>query len=219
MRDKVSSIEQVMSKITAGMTIMVGGFMGIGSPTALMQALATGPADALTIICNDAARPDFQVGKVVAAGKVKEYIASHIGLNPQLGKMMADDQVRVTLVPQGTLVEQIRAAGAGLGGVLTPTGVGTEVAVGKEIKNIAGKDYLIELPLGGDVALLKAHKVDRGGNAVFRASARNFNPIMATACSYVAIEAEEIVETGQIEPDQVMLPGIFVNAVVAATVS
>ena len=211
---KVTTYEAVMANFKDGQTIMVGGFMTVGSPETLMDALLASGARDLTIICNDGGIPGKGTGKLVASKVISDYIASHIGLNPQLGQQMNAGQVNVTLVPQGTLAEQIRCGGAGLGGVLTPTGVGTLVEKGKELIQVNGKTYLLETPLKGDIALIKAHRSDRNGNLVFRKSARNFNPLMAPACAYVIAEVEHIEDTGTIDPDHVMLPGIYVDAIV-----
>ena len=144
----------------------------------------------------------------------KRVIVSHIGTNPETGRQMNANELAVDLVPQGTLAERIRSAGFGLGGILTPTGVGTPVEAGKQKLTIDGKDYLLELPIKADVALVKAYKADKAGNLVFRKAARNFNPLMATAADLVIVEAQNIVEIGEIDPDEVMTPGIFVNYLV-----
>jgi acetate CoA/acetoacetate CoA-transferase alpha subunit len=145
---------------------------------------------------------------------VKKIIASHIGTNPETGRQMIAGETVVELVPQGTLAERIRAGGAGLGGILTPTGLGTVVEEGKEKLLVNGKEYLLELPLRADIALLKAYKADKAGNLIYRQSARNFNPIMALAADLVIVEVEEVVEVGEIKPDEVMTPGILVDKVV-----
>ena len=213
--NKTLSIDKAMEKVADGMTIMFGGFMAVGTPEMLVDAvLAKGLKD-LTIICNDAGVPGQGTGKLVTARVIKKYIASHVGLNPEFGKQMSAGDIEVELVPQGTLAERIRAGGAGLGGFLTPTGVGTEVQNGKQVINMDGKDFLLEKPLKGDVGMIKAYIADEAGNLVFRKSARNFNPLIATACNYVIAEVEKIVPIGEIDPDHVMLPGIFVDAIVA----
>jgi acetate CoA/acetoacetate CoA-transferase alpha subunit len=212
--NKVQTIEQAISKIEDGASIMLGGFMAVGTPEKLVDATIKRGVKNLTIICNDAAIPGVGAGKFVDAGVIKKYITNHIGLNPVIGKQMREGEVEVVLTPQGTFAERIRAGGAGLGGFLTPTGVGTLVQEGKKVITMEGKDYLLELPLTADVALIKAHRADRSGNLVFRKSARNFNPLMATACEYVVVEAEHIEDVGSIDPDAVMLPGIFIDAVV-----
>ncbi len=197
-----------------GSVVMFGGFMGCGNPFALVDALIARDAKDLIYIANDCSFPDVGVGKLVVQKRLKKVIATHIGLNPECGKQMADGSLEVELVPQGTLAERIRAAGAGLGGILTPTGVGTPVEEGKQVLNINGKDYLLELPLFAEVALVKAWKADTAGNLIYRRSARNFNPLMATAAKLVIAEAEEIVPVGSLDPDQIHTPAIFVDHLV-----
>lgn len=211
---KIISAAEAAAKVQAGMTVMVGGFLGCGTPQSLVdQVLADGTKD-LTLVCNDTAFPDSGVGKLVVSRQFKRVIVSHIGTNPETGRQMNANELAVDLVPQGTLAERIRSAGFGLGGILTPTGVGTPVEAGKQKLTIDGKDYLLELPIKADVALVKAYKADKAGNLVFRKAARNFNPLMATAAKVVIVEAQNIVEIGEIDPDEVMTPGIFVNYLV-----
>ena len=211
---KIISAAEAAAKVQAGMTVMVGGFLGCGTPQSLVdQVLADGTKD-LTLVCNDTAFPDSGVGKLVVSRQFKRVIVSHIGTNPETGRQMNANELAVDLVPQGTLAERIRSAGFGLGGILTPTGVGTPVEAGKQKLTIDGKDYLLELPIKADVALVKAYKADKAGNLVFRKAARNFNPLMATAAHVVIVEAQNIVEIGEIDPDEVMTPGIFVNYLV-----
>ncbi|MGL4977037.1 MAG: CoA transferase subunit A, partial [Cetobacterium sp.] len=167
----------------------------------------------LTLIANDTSFPDFERGKLILNKRVKKAIVSHIGTNPETGKQMNSGELEVELVPQGTLAERIRAAGAGLGGILTPTGVGTIVQEGKEIIEIDNKKYLLEKPLKADVALIYGTKVDSFGNISFFGSTRNFNTIMATAGDIVIVEADEIVE-GSLEPNEIVIPGIFIDYVV-----
>lgn len=212
--DKVTTIDMAVSRIKDGNSIMIAGFMTVGTPQLLVDALIASGVKDLTIICNDAGTPGTGAGKIVDARIISKYITNHIGLNPVCGKQMSDGELDVTLIPQGTMAERIRAGGAGIGGFLTPTGVGTVVEQGKQVMNIDGKDYLLELPLKADVALIKAHRADRSGNLIFRKSARNFNPLMATACEYVIVEAEHIEDVGCLDPDAVMLPGIFIDAIV-----
>ena len=211
---KIISAAEAAAKVQDGMTVMVGGFLGCGTPQSLVdQVLAQGTKD-LTLVCNDTAFPDAGVGKLVVSRQFKKVIVSHIGTNPETGRQMNAGELDVDLVPQGTLAERIRSAGFGLGGILTPTGVGTPVEAGKQKLTIDGKDYLLELPIKADVALIKAYKADKAGNLVFRKAARNFNPLMATAAQLVVVEAQNIVEIGEIDPDEVMTPGIFVNYLV-----
>ena len=211
---KIISAAEAAAKVKDGMTVMVGGFLGCGTPQLLVdQLLALGTKD-LTLVCNDTAFPDAGVGKLIVAKQFKKVSVSHIGTNPETGRQMNAGELEVELVPQGTLAERVRSAGFGLGGILTPTGVGTPVETGKQKLTINGKEYLLELPIFADVALVKAYKADKAGNLVYRRSARNFNPLMATAAPVVIVEAENIVETGEIDPDEVMTPGIFVNYLV-----
>jgi acetate CoA/acetoacetate CoA-transferase alpha subunit len=209
--EKVIGIDQALEKVKDGMTVMVGGFLGVGNPPALVDALVKKGVKNLTLIANDTARPELGIGKLVVNKQLKKVIASHIGTNAETGRQMIAGELSVDLVPQGTLAERIRCGGAGLGGFLTPTGVGTTVEDGKQRLVIGGKSYLMELPLRADVALLSAHKADKFGNLVFRLSTRNFNPIMAYAADVVIVEAKQIVETGQIEPDEVMVTGVVVD--------
>ena len=209
-----------MKKITAqeaaalvqdGMTVMIGGFMSNGTPEILMDALVAKGVKNLTVIANDSGTPGTGIGKLVEAGAVKRLIASHIGLNPLTGQLMHDGAMEVLLVPQGTLAEQIRAGGAGLGGVLTPTGLGTSVAEGKDVVTVDGRDYLLEKPLRADVALLRGSVVDEAGNVFYKGTTRNFNPLMALAADVVIAAAEELVPTGTIACEAIVTPGILVD--------
>jgi acetate CoA/acetoacetate CoA-transferase alpha subunit len=210
----IISLAEAMEKVEDGMTLMIGGFLGVGTPEKLVDGVIGKNVKNLTVIANDTALPDKGIGKLVVNHQLKKVIVSHIGTNPETGRQMHAQEIEVELVPQGTLAEQIRAGGFGLGGILTPTGVGTPVEIGKQKLTINGHDYLLELPLKADVALIRAAKADKAGNLVFRKSARNFNPLMATAAEVVIVEAQEIVEVGMIDPDEVMTPGIFVTYLV-----
>ncbi len=211
---KVITINDAITKVKDSMTLMIGGFLGTGSPESLIDALVEKGVKELTIIANDTAYTDKGIGKLIMNHQAKKVIVSHIGTNPETGRQMNAGEVEVDLVPQGTLAERIRAGGAGLGGVLTPTGLGTVVAESKQVACVDGRDYLLEKSLRADIALLKAHRADKAGNLVFRRTARNFNPLMGMAADIVIAEADEIVETGAIDPDAVMLPGILVNYLV-----
>lgn len=211
---KITTIEQAMQKIEDDMTLMIGGFLAVGTPEVFVDALVAQGTKQLTVIANDTAFPDKGIGKLVVNGLLKKVIVSHIGTNPETGRKMNTGELEVELLPQGTLAERVRAGGAGLGGILTPTGIGTIVAEGKEVINVDGKEFLLEKPLRADVALIKAYKADTAGNLIFERSARNFNPLMAMAAKVVVVEAENIVEAGQIDPDQVMTPGIFIDWIV-----
>ncbi len=211
---KVATIAQAMEAVQDSMTVMIGGFLGVGTPENLIDELLTKGTKNITVIANDTAMPDKGIGKLIVSRQLKEVVVSHIGTNPETGRQMNASELEVKLVPQGTLAEQIRAGGSGLGGVLTPTGLGTIVAEGKDIIKVDGRDFLLEKPLKADVALIKAHTADKAGNLLFHGSARNFNPLMAMAAQVVIVEAENIVEVGQINPDQVMTSGIFVHWIV-----
>lgn len=211
---KVTTMAHAMEAVQDGMTVMIGGFLGVGTPENLIDELLTKGTKNITLIANDTAMPDKGIGKLVVSRQLKKIVVSHIGTNSETGRQMNAGELEVRLVPQGTLAEQIRTGGAGLGGVLTPTGLGTIVAEGKDIIKVDGREFLLEKPLKADVALIKAHTADKAGNLLFRSSARNFNPLMAMAAQVVIVEAENIVEVGQIDPDQVMTPGIFVQWIV-----
>lgn len=212
--NKIISIEEALTHIQSGMTIMIGGFLGCGAPDTIIDAMIEKGVKDLTIICNDTSFPDRNTGKLVVNGMVKKAYTSHIGTNPETGRLMNEGKMELVLTPQGTLAEQVRAAGAGLGGVITPTGLGTVVEEGKEKIVIDGKTYLVEKPLRADVALIRGHIVDKKGNVVYSKSGRNFNPLMATAADVVIVEADEIVETGMIDPDAVHTPNVFVQYIV-----
>lgn len=213
MREAISP-EAAAALVPDGASVMIGGFMGVGSPHRVIAALAARGARGLTVIGNDAARPGFGIGVLVDAGCVARCIVSHIGLNPAVQKKMIAGEIEVELVPQGTLAERIRAGGAGLGGVLTPTGVGTVVADGKQVLTLDGRDYLLEKPLRADVALLHCYEADYYGNLSYRLTARNFNPVMAIAADTVIAEPDEIVPIGVIPPDHVCTPAIIVTHLV-----
>ena len=208
-------VEQVIALIPDGASIMVGGFMGIGTPEQLMDELVRQGKRDLTLICNDNAIPGTGVAKLVTAGLVKKTISSHIGLNPETQKKMHEKSIEVELVPQGTFVERIRAGGFGLGGVLTQTGVGTLVEEGKRKIEVKGIDYLLEEPLRADFALVRAFLCDYMGNLTYALTARNFNPLMVMAADTVIVEAEHIVPVGLIPPDHVVTPAPLVHYLIA----
>ncbi|MEH7503090.1 acetate CoA-transferase subunit alpha [Neobacillus drentensis] len=211
--NKIISIEEISSILTDGMTIMAGGFMGVGTPQELVTAMLDAEVKDITLIANDTAFTETGVGPLIVNKRVKKVIASHIGTNPETGKQMIAGELEVELVPQGTLAERVRAGGSGLGGVLTPTGVGTVVEEGKEKITVDGREYLLEKPLRAEIALLKAYKADKAGNLIYHRSARNFNPLMALAADLVIVQVEQIVEIGEIDPDEVMTPGILVDKI------
>lgn len=218
MKNKCMTASEAVSGIHDGATIMVGGFMACGTPEILIDALVEKNARNLTVICNDAGVPGRGVGKLLSNGQIKKLIASHVGLNPEVALRMntevAEDCLECILVPQGTLAEQVRAGGAGLGGFLTPTGVGTIVAEGKETVRVDGRDYLLERPLRADFALIRGTVTDTFGNTTYNGTTRTFNPMMATAADYVIVGTCEIVEIGQLNPNHVVTSGIFVDAIV-----
>lgn len=211
---KVATRQEALEKFANGQTIMIGGFLAVGTPESLVDGLIEKKVNDLTVIANDTGFVDKGVGKLVVNKQTKKVIVSHIGTNPETGRQMNAGEMDVELVPQGTLAERIRSAGAGLGGILTPTGVGTIVEEGKQILTIAGKKYILELPLHADLALIKAAKADTSGNLVYRRSSRNFNPLMAMAADFVIVEAEEIVDVGALDPDEVMTPGVLVHMII-----
>jgi acetate CoA/acetoacetate CoA-transferase alpha subunit len=213
---KIIGFKDVQQYFKDGMSIMYGGFMGFGTPDGLVLALLEHGAKNLTIIGNDSAFQKTGVGPLIANKRVKKLIASHIGTNPETGRQMIAKELEVDLVPQGTLVEQIRCGGAGLGGVLTPTGVGTIVEQGKTKLTFDGIEYLVERPLRADVAFLRAKKSDRMGNLVYERAGRNFNPIMALAADLVLVEVDEIVEVGEIDPEIVVTPAALVHKIILA---
>ncbi len=216
----IITAEKAVGMIKEGDVVMVGGFLGCGSPPNLLDALEKKGTKNLTLVCNDTAVVNPKtgvstfVGKLVLKKQFSRMIVSHIGTNAETQRQMNAGEADVVLVPQGTLAERIRAAGAGLGGILTPTGVGTEVEEGKKVLDIEGRKFLLETALPGDVALIKVKKADKAGNCVYDKSARNFNPLMATACKTVIAEADEIVEIGQMDPEDVVTPSVFVHYLV-----
>ena len=218
MRDKIMTAAEAVAPIGDGAVIMVAGFMACGTPEILVDALvAKGPKN-LTVIGNDAGYPQRGIGKLVHAGLVKKLIVSHVGLNPEVGQRMntdvEEDKIICDLQPQGTIAERVRAAGCGLGGILTPTGVGTIVAEGKRVLNVGGRDYLLEEPLHADFALIRGSRVDKFGNICFHGTTVNFNPLMAAAADHVIVGAVEIVEIGELDPNQVSVSGILVDTIV-----
>lgn len=209
--DKSINLSQVVEKVEDGMTIMVGGFLINGGPNTIMDALASSGVGNLTLICNDAAFADKGLGKLISNGQVKKLISSYIGSNTSAVDFMNNSTLDVEFSPQGTLAERIRAAGAGLGGVLTPTGLGTVVEKGKQIINVDNKDYILETPLKADIAFVGASISDKMGNLYYKGTTRNFNPLMAMAADLVIAEVEEVVEPGTILPENVHTPAILID--------
>ncbi len=209
------SLRDAVAMIPDGATLMIGGFMGVGSPERLIEELVLQGKSNLTVIANDNAMPGRGIGKLVDAGLVSRTVASHIGLNPETQRQMIARKMEVDLVPQGTLVERIRAGGCGLGGVLTPTGVGTVVEEGKQRIELNGKSYLVETALRADFALIHAFLADYTGNLAYALTARNFNPVMAMAADTTIVTADNIVPVGVISPDHVVTPAPLVDYLVA----
>ena len=209
-----TSAEEAVALIPDGASLMVGGFMGVGSPEHMIDELVRQGRRELTVIANDTALPGVGIGKLVTAKAVRKVIASHIGLNPETQQQMLAGELEVELVPQGTLIERIRAAGHGLGGVLTPTGVGTVVEEGKQKLEVQGRTYLLETALHADFALVQAFMSDYLGNLIYALTARNFNPVIAMAGKTVVAEVEQIVPVGMIPPDHVVTPAVLVDYLV-----
>jgi acetate CoA/acetoacetate CoA-transferase alpha subunit len=212
---KVISVKDAVAMIPNGASLMVGGFMGVGTPERLIDEIVRQGKRNLTVIANDTAMPGRGIGKLVTAGSLDKVVASHIGLNPETQQQMIAGKLAVDLVPQGTLIERIRAGGFGLGGVLTPTGVGTIVEKGKRKVDIDGKDYLIETAIRADYALVQAFLADYTGNLTYALTARNFNPVIAMATDTVIAAAEHIVPVGVIAPDNVATPSPLVDYLVS----
>jgi acetate CoA/acetoacetate CoA-transferase alpha subunit len=212
---QIVSVEKAVAQIPDGASVMIGGFMAVGTPEPLIDEIVRQGKRGLTVIANDSAMPGKGIGKLVRAGAVARLVASHIGLNPETQKKMIDKEMAVDLVPQGTLIEQIRAGGFGLGGILTPTGVGTVVEEGKRKIEVKGKEYLIEEAIRADVALLQAFLADYSGNLTYALTSRNFNPVIAMAADTVIACAEHIVPVGVIAPDHVVTPSPIVDYLVA----
>jgi acetate CoA/acetoacetate CoA-transferase alpha subunit len=212
---KTVSVEKAVELIPDGASVMVGGFMGVGTPEPLMDELVRQGRRGLTVIGNDTARPGCGIGKLISSGVASRAIVSHIGLNPETQKKMIAGELEVELVPQGTLIERIRAGGFGLGGILTPTGVGTLAEEGKRKIELDGAQYLLEPALKADFALVESFLADYYGNLVYALTARNFNPVIAMAARTVIVDAPHIVPVGMISPDHVVTPAVLVDYVIA----
>ena len=211
----VTPAEAVARIAADGARVMIGGLMGVGSPHRLIDELVRQQLRNLTLICNDTARPGLGVGRLVDAGLVAKIITSHIGTHPAVQRAMLEGRIEVELVPQGTLAERIRAGAFGLGGVLTPPGVGTLAAEGKQTLVLPHGEFLVEMPLKADVALIAARRADYHGNLEYALTARNFNPLMAMAATLTIAEAEDIVPVGSIPPDAVVTPGMVISLLVS----
>src|SRR5438067_4342824 len=214
MNKVLASAADAAAMIPEGATIMMGGFGLCGIPENLIAALRARGTTGLTVISNNAGIDDFGIGVLLRARQVRKMISTYVGENKEFERQFLTGELDVELVPQGTFAERIRAGGAGIGGFFTPTGYGTLVADGKETRMIDGKPFVLESPLRADFAFVKAWKGDRLGNLLYRRTARNFNPVMATAARVTIAEVEELVEPGQIDPDHVVTPGIFVRHIV-----
>ena len=212
--NKLIELDQALSFINDGDTIMVGGFLGNGTPETIVDGLVASGKKDLTLICSDTGFVDKGSGKLVANKQCKRIYASHVGTNKETGRQMSAGETEVILTPQGSLAEKIRAAGYGLGGALTKTGLGTEVEKGKEIITIDGEQWLLEKPLHADVALVFADTVDTAGNLIYKSAEANFNNVMAAAGKITIVEARNLVEAGQLDPNTVHTPGVFVNYIV-----
>ena len=215
----VLSASEAILAVKDGMTVLVPGFLACGTPETLIDALIAAGTKDLTAVCNDSAYPDRGIGKLIRNRRLRRFVTTHQGTNQDMKNNTpgSGGSIEVELVPQGTLIERMRAAGAGLGGVLTPTGLGTPVEQGKRKVEVNGREFLVELPLKGDVALIRAELADRAGNLIYRHTARNFNPVMATAADWVIAEVDRVVELGELDPDRVETPGIFVDVLVLRT--
>lgn len=212
--NKVYTIEDAINVVKDHDTVLMGGFLLCGYPYYLVEQLNKTTATNLTVVSSDTGTSDCPTYELMKSGRVKKVVASYIGANSETGRLYMTKEAEVELVPQGTFAERIRAAGAGLGGVLTPTGVGTMVEEGKKTFEIDGKKFLLERPIRGNVALIKAQKGDTLGNLVLKGTAKNFNEVMATAADFVIAQVDELVEPGDINPEEVCIPSIFVDAVV-----
>ncbi|WFD11460.1 3-oxoacid CoA-transferase subunit A [Tepidibacter hydrothermalis] len=212
--NKVVEVDSLKSLLKDGITIMIGGFLGCGTPEKLVDLVIDMNIKNLTIIGNDTSFVDKGIGRLIANNQVKKVIASHIGTNAETGRLMNEEKMEVELSPQGTLIERIRAGGFGLGGVLTETGVGTLVEENKQKINVGEKEYLLELPLKADIGFIKGSIVDKFGNVYYKGTTKNFNPMIAMASDKVIVEAESLVNTGEIKQESVMTPGVLIDYIV-----
>jgi 3-oxoacid CoA-transferase A subunit len=217
MDKRVANADAAIEKLSDGATILMGGFGTCGNAENLIQAVIRKGTKDLTCVSNNVGTPDFGLGLLVTEGRVRKLICSFPGQNRACQQQVIDGKIEIQLVPQGTLVERVRAGGAGIPAFYTPTGVGTVVEEGKEVREFNGKKCLMEHALRGQFAFIKAWKGDRWGNLVYRKTARNFNPVFATAADYVIAEVEELVELGELDPDSIHTPGIFVHAIFQGT--
>lgn len=214
MNGKLVSIKEAVDMIKDGDTLMIGGFLAVGSPNKVIDALVETDKGNFTLIANDTSFVDRGIGKLVVAKKFKTIYASHIGTNKETGRQMSENETEVNLVPQGTLIEQVRAGAYGLGGILTPTGVGTEVEKGKQKITVNGKEYLLELAKRGNVSLIYANIADKAGNLKYHGSTQNYNVAMAGASDITIVYADKVVEIGEISQDEVKVPGVLVDYII-----
>lgn len=212
--NKISTLEQALERIQDGCTLMFGGFGGVGNPPTLIQGILDKGVKDLVLIGNDTGFPDIGIGRLVTAGRARKVIASHIGSNPNAGRMMTEGKLEVEFSPQGTLAERVRAGGVGLGGIFVDIGLGTIAEEGKEKITIEGKEYLVETALTADVSIVQAKKADTLGNLVYDKSARNFNPLVAMAGTFTIAEVDEIVPAGTLDPECIVTPGIYVDMII-----
>ncbi len=212
--NKIVKVNEVKNVFYDGMSMMIGGFMGCGTPDLLINFILELGIKDITLISTDTATPDIGIGKLIKNNRVKKLYASHIGLNPLTGKQMNEKTLNVELIPQGTLAERIRCGGYGLGGVLTQVGLGTAVEEGKQIIEVDGEKFLLETPIKADVALIKADVSDEHGNLIYNGTANNFNEMMATAASTVIVQVEKTVKTGELDKSSIATPGIYIDYIV-----
>ncbi len=212
--NKLTNREEIFSLLKDGMSIMVGGFLANGTAQTVIDYICQSEVKDLTVITNDGAFPDNGVGKLIISGKVKKLIASHIGTNPYISEKMNSGEMEVTFVPQGSLAERIRCGGNGLGGFLTPVGLGTIIEEGKQKIEVDGKEYLLELPLHADLAIIGSSVCDESGNIVYHGTSQNFNPLMAMAADIVIAEASELVKVGSIAMESIHVPNILVDKII-----
>lgn len=214
MKDKLITVKEAVEMINDNSIILVGGFLGVGSPNYIIDEIMQQNIKDITLVANDTAMPEIGVGKLIVNKQIKKFIGTHIGTNPETGRQMATEELAVTLIPQGTMIEQIRAKGAGLGGVLTKTGLGTVVAKDKQTIIIDEQEYLLEKPIGADFALIYGSLVDKSGNVYYRGTTRNFNVGMAKAADIVIVEAQEIIDDGALNPNEIVIPNIYIDYIV-----
>lgn len=216
-RDKRTSLDEALEPLRDGASVMYGGFGGVGSPPLVIEAILERGTRELTLIGNDAGGPALGCGRLIVAGRVRRLITTHIGLNPVAGQLMHDGELDVEFVAQGILAERIRAGGAGLAGIVTHIGLGSFLAEGKPTVHLDGCDYLLETALRADVAILAAEQADTTGNCVYDKTARNLNPLMAPAANWTIVQAREVVPYGALDPERIVTPGVFVDAIVTGT--